>query len=245
METLVNPQHATNTSTAPRLIITHGEKGGVGKTTVARILADYLIHAKTAFRAYDAEGDIGPLRRFLSEKTQPIEFKDAAGIAPVLDQVMGTAPERIALVDLGARAGSDLKTWLYKGGALEEASSGNLGITVVYVIGGSVDSVGHLSECYKALGRDVKYVLVKNLGVASRFPVYEGSHVRRDLLAIGAQEISVPELDPVVFQSVDKSSKRFTEFAEDGQFSYTERRYCRTWLRECFVALDHVATLIR
>ena len=26
----------------PRLILTHGEKGGVGKTTVARVIADFL-----------------------------------------------------------------------------------------------------------------------------------------------------------------------------------------------------------
>ena len=40
----------------PRLILTHGEKGGVGKTTVARVLADFLNSKKISFRAFDAEG---------------------------------------------------------------------------------------------------------------------------------------------------------------------------------------------
>jgi hypothetical protein len=148
----------------PRLILTHGEKGGVGKTTVARVLADYLNTRKLAFRAFDAEGSMGQLLRFHRNETASVNVGDATGIAPVLDYVMDGAGHRIALVDLGARSGEDLKNWLYKGGALEEASSGNLGITVVYVLGGAVDSVGHLNECYQSLGRNVSYVTIKNFG---------------------------------------------------------------------------------
>jgi len=133
-----------------------------------------------------------------------------------------------------------LKDWLYKGGALEEAEAGNLGITVVYVVGGAVDSVGHLKECYGALGNEVDYVIVKNFGVAAKFDVYDGSNIRKDLLAAGAKEISIPALDGTVYQSVDKASLAFSAFCE-GDAGYTERRYCRTWLRECFAALEAVS----
>jgi hypothetical protein len=230
-----------------RLVIAHGEKGGVGKTTIARVLADYLVARKLPFRAYDGEGATGQLTRFHPEQTFPIEFTDAAGISPVLDHLMDGGNAHLALVDLGARAGNDLKSWLYRGGALEESSAGRLGVTIVYVLGGAVDSVGHLKECFAALGKDVKYLMVRNLGVATHFGVYEQSHVRQELLSAGAQEMALPPLDPTVFQSVDKASIPFSAFAEGtgGTFGYTERRYCRTWLRECFAALDQVATLIR
>jgi hypothetical protein len=57
----------------------------------------------------------------------------------------------------------------------------------------------------------------------------------------------MPALDAAVYQSVDKASISFQDFAENkgGEFSYTERRYCRTWLRECFAELDEVAQLLR
>jgi hypothetical protein len=230
-----------------RLVIAHGEKGGVGKTTVARVLADYLQARKLPFRAYDAEGATGQLMRFHPESTLPIEFTDAASISPVLDHLMDGGNAHLALVDLGARAGSDLKSWLYRGGALEESAAGRIGVTIVYVLGGAVDSVGHLKECFAALGKDVKYLMVRNLGVASHFGVYEQSHVRQELLSAGAQEMALPALDATVFQSVDRASIPFSAFAESttGNFGYTERRYCRTWLRECFAAFDQVATLIR
>lgn len=231
----------------PRLIVTHGEKGGVGKTTVARVLADFLNSRKLTFRAFDAEGSMGQLLRFHKNETASVDVGDAASIAPVLDYVMDGAGRRIALVDLGARSGEDLKNWLYRGGALEEAGAGHLGITVVYVLGGAVDSVGHLKECFKALGNDVSYVIVKNFGVAAKFEIYDQSIVRKELLALGAKEIELPALDGSVYQSVDRASLPFSSFAEaqGANFGFTERRYCRTWLRECFAALEEVTGLLQ
>jgi hypothetical protein len=251
MSTLTAEKTEKNNANAlfdkPRLILTHGEKGGVGKTTVARVVADFLNSRKTSFRAFDAEGSLGQLLRFHKNETASVDVGDAASIAPVLDYVMDGAGRRIALVDLGARSGDDLKNWLYRGGALEEAEGGRLGITVVYVLGGAVDSVGHLKECFNALGRDVSYIVVKNFGVAAKFDIYDQSNIRKDLLAIGAKEVSLPALDGSVYQAVDRSSLPFSAFAEaqGPDFGFTERRYCRTWLRESFAALEDVTALLQ
>ncbi|HXS93085.1 MAG TPA: hypothetical protein VN736_00680 [Candidatus Limnocylindrales bacterium] len=228
----------------PRLILTHGEKGGVGKTTVARVVADFLNSRNASFRAFDAEGATGQLLRFHPSETAAVDVANAANIAPVLDYVMESGGKRLALVDLGARSGEEVKNWLYRGGALEEAEAARLGITVIYVLGGAVDSVGHLKECFAALGRDVNYIIVKNYGVAGKFDVYDQSKVRKELLAAGAREVAFPALDGSVYQSVDRSSVSFSAFAE-GNAGYTERRYCRTWLRECFAALEEVAGVLQ
>jgi hypothetical protein len=231
----------------PRLILTHGEKGGVGKTTVARLVADFLNSRNATYRAFDAEGATGQLLRFHPAETSAVNVASAASVAPVLDYLMEPGGRRLALVDLGARSGDEVKDWLYKGGALEEAEAARLGITVVYVLGGAVDSVGHLKECFGALGRDVTYVVVKNYGVAGKFEVYDQSNVRKDLLAAGAREIAIPGLDGSVYQSVDRASLSFSAFADgqNAQFGYTERRYCRTWLRECFAALGEVVSALQ
>jgi hypothetical protein len=242
------PEQQRLTSDKPRLILTHGEKGGVGKTTVARVLADYLKMQDLPHRAFDAEGDTGQLLRFHGSATTAVDVTRADSVAPVLDYLMDDGiGKRVALVDLGARTGGDLKSWLYRGGALEEAHDRRLGITVVYVLGGAIDSVGHLKECFAELGRDPDYLLVKNFGVASAFEVYDNSKVRQEMLTAGAKELQFPALDPAVYQSVDKASVSFQDFADNvgGDFSYTERRYCRTWLRECFAAFEEAARSLR
>src|SRR5487761_2035017 len=72
----------------PRLILTHGEKGGVGKTTAARVIADFLNSRDTTYRAFDAEGATGQLLRFHPTETASVDVANAATIAPVLDYVM-------------------------------------------------------------------------------------------------------------------------------------------------------------
>src|SRR5215468_246009 len=190
----VRSSETTTQLDKPRLILTHGEKGGVGKTTVARLIADFLNSRTTSFRAFDAEGSTGQLLRFHPAETAAVNVASAATIAPVLDYLMEPGGKRLALVDLGARSGEEVKGWLYRGGALEEAEASRLGITVVYVLGGAVDSVGHLKECFGALGRDVTYVIVKNLGVAEKFELYDQSKVREELLSFGTKEIALPPL---------------------------------------------------
>ena len=247
MKPTAEQQRHSATVDKPRLLLTHGEKGGVGKTTAARVLADFYKSREISFRAFDAEGDTGQLLRFHADDTAPVEVTKAALIAPVLDYLMDGNGRRLALVDLGARSGADLKSWLYRAGALEEAEDNNLGITVMYVLGGAIDSVGHLKECHEELGRACNYIIVRNLGVASKFEVYDQSKIREELLNDGAREITIPALDAAVYQSVDKASVSFQDFVDNkgGNFSYTERRYCRTWLRECYEALDEVAPMLR
>src|SRR4051812_30589328 len=86
----------------PRLILTHGEKGGVGKTTMARVVADFLKNREIPFRGFDAEGTTGGLLRFHPGDTAPIDVASAASVAPVLDYAMEGTGKPVALVDLGA-----------------------------------------------------------------------------------------------------------------------------------------------
>jgi hypothetical protein len=114
--------NSTETKTQPekpRLILTHGEKGGVGKTTVARVVADFLNARDASFRAFDAEGTTGQLLRFHPNETAAVNVASAASVAPVLDYLMEPGGKRLALVDLGARSGDEVRSWLYRGGALE------------------------------------------------------------------------------------------------------------------------------
>ena len=71
MSTAAVPEKKTNFE-KPRLILTHGEKGGVGKTTVARVIADFLNARDNTFRAFDAEGSTGQLLRFHPDVTSPV-----------------------------------------------------------------------------------------------------------------------------------------------------------------------------
>ncbi len=65
----------------PRLVLTHGEKGGVGKTTVARVIADFLNARNAAFRAFDAEGSNGQMLRFHPSETAAVDVSNGVTLS--------------------------------------------------------------------------------------------------------------------------------------------------------------------
>ena len=57
----------------PALILVGADKGGVGKTTVARTLLDYFTAHHIPTRAFDSEAPKGTLKRFHPETSDIVD----------------------------------------------------------------------------------------------------------------------------------------------------------------------------
>ena len=76
-----------------------GEKGGVGKSLVARVLAQYFIDNNLPFVGFDTDRSHGSLLRFYTEYASPV----VADNYESLDAIVETAvdqPDKRVLVDL-------------------------------------------------------------------------------------------------------------------------------------------------
>src|SRR5471032_1677793 len=62
-----------NKTMKPAVILVGADKGGVGKTTVARALADYLTGKNITTRAFDTESPRGTLKRFHGAMTEVVD----------------------------------------------------------------------------------------------------------------------------------------------------------------------------
>ncbi|MDD2801554.1 MAG: mobilization protein, partial [Methylococcales bacterium] len=106
-----------------------GEKGGVGKSVVARVLAQYMIGNKIPFIGFDTDRSHGSLLRFYSDYASPTIIDNYES----LDAIMETAAENPAhriLVDLAAQTHHPLAKWLDESGVLDLAE--DLGISLTY-----------------------------------------------------------------------------------------------------------------
>ena len=84
----------------------------------------------------------------------------------------------------------------------------------------------------------------------AKWPPLLDRHGGLELHLVGALQSNKAKDAVALFDaihSVDRASLSFSAFAEGrgGTFGYTERRYCRTWLRECFAVLDTVAAVLK
>lgn len=119
-----------------------GEKGGVGKSMIARLLAQYFIDHQIAFTAFDADRSHGALLRFYAGFAAPI-LVDQPESLDTLVEAAASQPERRILVDLAAQTGEPLMRWMDESQLLAVAAELNLNIRYWHVM----DSGGTRWNC--------------------------------------------------------------------------------------------------
>ena len=110
-----------------------GEKGGVGKSLMARILAQYLIDKQLPFLGFDTDRSHGALMRFYAGFASPV----VVGSYEALDAIVEAAvaqPERRILVDLAAQTHEPLAKWMEESGVFELAGEAGFSLLLASVM---------------------------------------------------------------------------------------------------------------
>jgi len=109
-----------------------GEKGGVGKSVLTRLLAQYHIDRGLPFRAFDTDRSHGAMLRFYGEYSQPIMLDEFASA----DQLIEAAVEnqQDVLVDLAAQTSVPLFDWMDENDVLGLAAEEGISVSLWHVL---------------------------------------------------------------------------------------------------------------
>jgi hypothetical protein len=217
-----------------RLILVHGDKGGVGKSVFARALLDRYIRNGIPVDVYDSDKRNPDLSRFYASKTTVslVDVTSKTAFDAVLDKL--EANDTRALVDLAAGAGDVLNRLISGdirlGAALDDMKAR---ATIVYVLSRSRPSVAGLNVAladFKEVPCD--WVIVRNtyFGETEKFSRYENSNTRKEVLSRGAVEIDMPELLDDLYDDLDQNSVAFMDAAEGDKLTFSNRRRVRAWI---------------
>jgi hypothetical protein len=111
----------------PTVILIGADKGGVGKTTVARMLLDYLGAQGIPMRAFDTEAPKGALHRFHPKISEIVDVAEIAGQMRIFDTVSDSS---VTVVDVRRRrqAFARNEITLSTSASLGRLSFGSLGL---------------------------------------------------------------------------------------------------------------------
>lgn len=220
-----------------------GEKGGVGKSVVARLLAQLFIDRALAFAALDADRSHGALERSYADFTQAVDLEQLESADQILDRALGA--DRRVVVDLPAQSHRALRRWIDATDVLAYAREMDVRLVLWHVTDGGFDSVAHLERLLDDFGSSVEYVVVKNEGRSRDFSQLEASPAYQRLLALGGRVVTLAELDPAIMYKIDRSGSSFWAAvnATDGEraLAVLERRRARLWLERAEAALGEAA----
>lgn len=221
-----------------------GEKGGVGKSVVARLLAQYMIDHNLPFIGFDTDRSHGSLLRHYSGYASPTVIDNYENLDAIIE-VAAANPEQRILVDLAAQTHHPLAKWIDESGVLELAEE--LGIKICYwnVMDSGKDSVDLLGKLLDQYGSRLNYVLVLNQLRDESFGILENSGLKERALSLNAKVITLKKLHAPVMTKVDGNSYSFwaatnRDASTDNALSLLERQRMKIWLGGAYKELDSV-----
>ena len=221
-----------------------GEKGGVGKSVVARVMAQYLIDHNLAFLGFDTDRSHGSLLRFYAGYASPVVVDRYESLDAIVEAASDNPDKRI-LVDLAAQTHEPLVKWMDESGVLE--MTGELGITLHYwhVMDSGRDSVDLLKKLFDRFGSRLNYVVVLNQLRGESFDLFDQSGERERALGLNAKIITLKRLHEPVITKIDAGSTSFwaakTKSETDVKgLGLLERQRVKMWLRHAYEQLDSV-----
>ncbi len=210
-----------------------GEKGGVGKSVVARLLAQYCIDKSLSFAAVDADGSHGTLLRYYRDYTRPVDLTRFESADEIL--TLATDADRRVVVDLPAQSARALSAWMTESGALELAAESGVKLVFWHVIDDGKDSINTLERLFGQLGGGVQYCIVKNAGRGKDFSLFESSPVRAAAAKLSATVFELPELHAAAMQKIDRLDASFWAAIHNREFgadtlTRMDRQRINVWL---------------
>jgi hypothetical protein len=215
----------------PHLVIVGADKGGVGKTVVARTVLDYFKAQGVDARAIDTQMPEGNLKRFHPDVTEVIDLSSSDGQIKVFDS-LPISP--VTVIDIQAGLLTPTLTLLSEIGLLSMVEDGKMNVTVMHVIGSTVQSLSEIEGASKILTGS-RHFIVKNHTNDAAF--FAGLNVSTEALKTGTALIDIAKLDERATEYVEAAATSFANYAKTGD-SFTMKGKVGHWLKGVFAQYD-------
>jgi hypothetical protein len=232
------------TMAKPTVIVVGADKGGVGKTTVARTLLDYFAAHHVPTRAFDTETPKGTLQRFHSDISEIVDVTRIPDQMHIFDTLSDTT---VTVIDVRAGLLSPTLQALRDVGFLDSVKKGQFTLIVFHILGSSVASLNEIQDTSAFTG-DASYFLVKNfINNTSFFDWDQATHSSYFKKVKDAVEITVPKLNEMAYEQVELASVPFVNFVankgptgDSASYSFVLRGYVRHWLGNVWAEYDRI-----
>lgn len=221
-----------------------GEKGGVGKSVVARLLAQYFIDHETPFKVFDADLSHGAMMRYYEDYTDSVDISKFEEADRIVEQ--GAESGTTSIVDMAAQTSKFLNHWIAETGLIELAEELELNLAFWHVMDDGSDTLKLLQNLFETYGDKADYVLVRNFGRGGNFKYFNESDLAETAKELGAAIIDLPGLHPPTMRKIDHINASFWAAANNTDsrvgpiLGLLERQRVKTWLNKVYQQLDGV-----
>ncbi len=220
-----------------------GEKGGIGKSVMARVLAQYMIDKNIPFVGFDTDKSHSSLIRFYGDFASPMLIDSYESLDTMVELAAENPAERI-LVDLAAQTHERLVQWMDESGVLEALNEHGLSLTYWHVMDSGKDSVTMLKSLFDRFGPRLSYVIVLNQVRGDNFDLFDKSAQKAEAGGLQAKIVTLKRLNQEVMAKIDAENSSFwaaqQKNGNGAGLGILQRQRVKVWLQHGYQQLDSV-----
>ena len=224
-----------------------GEKGGVGKSVMSRVLAQYFIDKGRPFMGFDTDRSHTSFTRFYADFASPVIVDSYEGLDRLVlgfeDQSVGSEQKSV-IVDLAAQTAAPLTRWIKDSDLFATMKELGIAVNFWHVADPGKDSVDLLDRLIDTFGDEPNYIVVKNMGRGTDFSLLDESSALERAEALGAKVITLAQLHEASMRKIDRQNASFWSAINNRTgpdvLGLLERQRVKLWLRRTYDTLDTV-----
>jgi hypothetical protein len=229
----------------PSLNFIGGEKGGVGKSVTARVLAQYFIDKGRAFTGFDTDRSHTSFTRFYADYASPVVVDTYEGLDMIVGEFEDPADDGktpSVIVDLAAQTAAPLSRWIRDSDLISLMAEMGVTVNFWHLADAGKDSVELLDRLINTYGAGPNYIVVKNQGRGSDFKQLEESDAMKKALALGGRVVTLASLHEASMRKIDRQNASFWAATHvttgPDALGMLERQRVKTWLKGTYAVFD-------
>ena len=231
----------------PSLNFIGGEKGGVGKSVAARLLAQYFIDKGQPFTGFDTDRSHTSFTRFYADYASPVVVDSYEGldlIAGEFELPTEDGQTRSVIVDLAAQTAAPLSRWIRDSELIGLMAEMGITVNFWHLADAGKDTVDLLGRLLSTYGLGPNYIIVKNLGRGTDFSQLDESAAMQKAREMGARVMTLAQLHEASMRKMDRQNASFwaainTTTGEDS-LGLLERQRVKSWLKGAYASFDNL-----
>lgn len=216
-----------------------GEKGGVGKSFVARTMIQYCLDRNLPFVAVETDRSNPDVFGVYEDVCQYAIFTEDEKQADKADRIFEMAIEKPVIVSLPAQIHRAMKAWIDRNQLTKLGDEYGVKFCKWFVCNGEYVSIKLFIASLTCYENQIPHILVRNLGMCDDWEaVEEDKSVQELIKKYRVKIIDFPKLGYRERYICNQEQLRFDEAREYQEFSVLARQRVANFLKAAYAAFD-------
>ncbi|MEQ9672582.1 mobilization protein [Coleofasciculus sp. G2-EDA-02] len=229
---------------ATKIHLVDGEKGGVGKSLLTRVLIQYFLDNKFPFVAVDADRSNPDVSRIYESVCREALFSEDEKKFYEADRIFEWAFETSVIVNLPAQIYALVTNWIEKNNLIELGKQSQISFCKWFVCTGGYDSVQLFLKSVQHFENRMAHVLVRNWGLEDDWSsVEEMEEVQNLIKKYEVKVIDFPKFYSRERNAIDARGITFELARTSQEFGVLGRQRIKSFILSAYEAFETTGML--